>query len=347
MARDSRAAFLRALAEVQPRLARAFEEAILDVRSTAQARLIEEAIERAIRTGDLGRGVQEVTAVLQLGQEFFAPLDRAVQDAFEAGAVYQLSTLPKKPFGNTAPRLTVRFQGRNPRAEAWTRDRAAALITEIADDTRTTIRETIQQAVEESRPYRSVTRELIGTVEGNERKGGLIGLHSAQARAVRAARAELEALDPAYFRRERRDRRLDPMVRRAIREGTPLSRADIDRATRRYSDRLLRLRGETIARTEGNKAMNAGRQEAVQQLIDSGQVRADLVTKIWDAVIGPRTRDSHLALNGRKAKWGERFISPITGASLEHPHDEAAPAAETVNCRCTMRVRIDWSAMAT
>lgn len=346
MARDTRAAFLRALAEVEPRIARAFEEAILDVRSTAQARAIEEAIRRAIETGDIARGVQEVTAALQLGNEFFAPLDRAIQEAFEAGAAYQLSTLPGKSSRNTAPRLAVRFQGRNPRAERWTRERAATLITEIAEDTRTTIRETIAEAVEQTLPYRSVTRSLIGTTEGNERRGGLIGLHSTQARAVRNARAEIEALDPVYFNRARRDRRFDPMVRRAIREGRALNRSDVDRITGRYSDRLLKLRGETISRTEGNKAMNAGRHEAIQQMIDAGTVRQELVSRIWDATISARTRDSHLALNGTEVPWGRPFVSPVTGATLEHPHDENAPPGETVNCRCTERIRIDWAGMA-
>lgn len=345
MARDTRAAFFRALAEVEPRIAEAFEAAIQDVRSTAQRRAIEEAIERAIRTGNIGRGVQEVQAALQLGQEFFAPLDRAIQEAFETGAVYQLSLLPKRP-SNTAPALVARFDPRNPRAERWTRENAGRLITEIAEDTEATIREALTEAVEVQRPYRRVARDLIGTTQGNERKGGLIGLHSSQARAVRNARRDIENLDPAYFNRQRRDRRLDPLVRRAIREGKPLAQADIDRVTSRYADRLLRLRGETIARTEGNKAANAGRTEAIEQLIDSGKVQAEHVTKVWRATIGKFTREHHLALNGTEVKWGEKFISPETGFPMDHPHDEDAPPVDTVNCRCTMATRINWAAMA-
>lgn len=346
MARDTRAAFLRALAQVEPRVARAFEAAIMDVRSTAQQRVIEEAIRRAIETGNIAQGVQEVAGALQLGREFWAPLDKSIQEAFEAGATYQLSLLPKRP-SNTAPQLVARFDPRNPRAERWTRENAAQRITEITEDTRLVIRDALTEAAEAQRPYRAVTRDLIGTTQGNERKGGLIGLHSSQARAVRNARADLENLSTDYFRRERRDKRFDGTVRKAIKEEKPLSRADISRITGRYSDRLLQLRGETIARTEGNKAMVAGRVEAIEQLIDSGKVRPDLITKVWRATIGQFTRDHHLAMNGTEVKWGEKFISPKTGYPMDHPHDENAPAVDVVNCRCTMATRIAWHRMAT
>lgn len=345
MARDTRSNFLAELARVSPQISDAFERAILDVRSTAQQRAIEEAIRRAVETGDIWRGVQEVRAALQLGHEFFAPLDKAISDAFEAGAVWQLSTLPKKPLPNTGP-LLVRFQGRHPRAEAWARTNAAALITEITEDTEEVIRETLTEAVQTSRPYRRVARDLVGQTEGNERRGGLIGLHSRQARAVRNARADLEALDPAYFQRTLRDKRFDPTVRAAIREGKPLSAADVDRITGRYADRLLQARGKMISRTEGNKAMNAGRAEAMTQMIESGKVQAEAVTKIWDATPGPRTRDSHRMLNGTAVGWNGKFISPITGAAMDWPHDETAPPEEVVNCRCSCRFRVDWRAVA-
>ncbi|CAM4397655.1 phage minor head protein [Palleronia rufa] len=139
-----------------------------------------------------------------------------------------------------------------------------------------------------------------------------------------------------------RDKRFDKTVRKAIEEGKPLDAAMVDKITGRYSDRMLKYRGDVIARTEGNKAMNAGRHEATQQMVDDGKVPPDAVTKIWDATPGKFTRDSHLALNGTEVRWGQPFVSPVTGAMLDHPHDENAPPSETVNCRCSERIRIDW-----
>lgn len=343
---DTRRAFLEQVAKVAPKVSRAFAEAIQDIRSTAQRRAIEEAMQRAISSGNISQGVREVLGALQLGQEFWAPLDRSIQEAFEAGAVYQLSTLPKKPLPNTGP-LLVRFQGRHPRAEAWARETAANLIAEITTDTEVVIRNLISEAVEKNRPFRKVVSELIGRQEGSQRKGGLIGLHSRQAAAVQSARADLETLSDRYFTRKRRDKRFDGMVRRAIKNGQPLSQKDIDKITSRYADRLLRLRAETIARTEANKAMNAGRAEGIVQMIESGKIPADAVSIIWDATPDSRTRDSHLALNGKQVNWGETFQSPVTGALMKWPHDDAAPASETVNCRCSARFRIDYLRVAT
>ena len=345
MARDTRAAFLRALEKLEPGIARAFREAIQDIRSTAQRREINRAIKRAVETGDVGWGVVEVLSAIQSSEEFFAPVDRALREAFEGGANYLIDTIPKTSIPGVGP-FIVRFQGRHPRAEAWTRRRAAALITEIAEDTRKMIRETIAEAVEQSLPYRSVTRALIGRTEGNQLKGGMIGLHSRQAEAVRAARRDLEALDAAYFRRARRDKRFDRAVRKAMQEGRALSQAEIEKITGRYADRLLRLRGETIARTEGNRAMNAGRAEGIEQMIESGKVPASAVTKMWDATPDRFTRDSHAALNGVEIAWGQKFVSPVTGVTLNWPHDENAPAEETINCRCSCRFRVDWASLA-
>ena len=343
---DTRRAFLAELEKVSPRIREAFEQAIQDIRSVAQARAIDEAIKRALETGDIARGVQEVTAALQLGPEFWAPLDRQLSEAFYAGGVWQLAQIPKPvSTGSQGRALIVRFDGRHPRAETWARQRGGALITEITRDTETVIRETLTEAVEQGRPYRKVTQDLLGRTEANERKGGLIGLHSTQARAVRGARAQLEALDASYFQRARRDKRFDGLVRKAIASGEPLSAAEVDRIAGRYSDRLLRLRAETISRTEGNKAMNAGRAEGVVQMIERGEILPEHVTIIWDATPGPRTRDSHRALNGTAIMWGQFFVSPVTGALMRWPHDEDAPAAETVNCRCSARFRIDWKAV--
>lgn len=346
MARDTRAQFLAELERVSPRIARAFEEAVQDIRGAAQRRAIEEAIKRGLESGDIARAVQEVAQAINLGPEFWAPLDRQISEAFYAGGVWQASTLPKPSSTGSAPPVFFRFQGSHIRAQEWTRTRAADLVAEINDDQRTLIRETIDEAVRENRGYRSITRSLIGTQDGNERVGALIGLHSRQAAAVRAARRDLEALDGGYFRRARRDKRFDRKVAKAINDDKPLSQADIDKIAARYADRLLRYRAETISRTEGNKAMNAGRAEAIEQLIESGKVPESAVEIIWNATPDSRTRDSHRALNGEKIDWGERFVSPVTGAQMRWPHDEGIPAAESVNCRCTATFRIDWLSMA-
>lgn len=351
MAKDTRQKFLAELAKVEPTLARAFEEAIQDIRSTAQIAAIDAAIQRGVQTGDVTRAVQEVTAAINLGREFFAPLDQAMVQAYIQGGAYQVGLLPKRPTGS-APRLVARFDTRNPRAEAASRQMATALITEINVDTDRLIRETITEAIENNQQYRSITRSLVGRLDGNQRKGGLIGLHSSQAEAVRKARQELLAGDySAYLRRSpnMRNRSFELQGRalwRAMNRDEPLSLTEVDKITGAYADNLLKLRARTIARTEANRVMQAGRSEAVEQLIESDKIPVSAITKIWDAVSGPRTRESHMALNGQEQGWNDVFVSPVTGAVLRYPHDANAPGDETINCRCTMRTRIDYASLA-
>ena len=182
------------------------------------------------------------------------------------------------------------------------------------------------------------------------REGGILGLTSGQTDAVIRARAELLSGDPAqlrnYLTRARRDQRYDRLVFKAIREGRSVAKADVDRIAGRYKDRLLAYRGEVIARNETLAGLQSGKMEGMQQLIDSGKVRASQVTKVWRATGDSRTRDSHMALNGAEAGWGQPFVSPLTGARMQYPHDASmgAPASELIQCRCYMETKIDYFA---
>ncbi|GGX63260.1 hypothetical protein GCM10007385_35490 [Tateyamaria omphalii] len=340
MARQTLAAFQAELAKIEPTLARAFAEAMADVRSTAQRDLIIAAIER----GD----VEGVVQAIRLGREFFAPLDARIEDAFRQGAIWQLTQLPKKA-GPEGTNLIVRFDQRNPRAEQWTRDRGARFISEVTEDQRTLVRETVQQGIADGAGADKIARRLIGTTQGNQRKGGVIGLHSKQASAVARARDELS--DPAsmrgYLRRKRRDGRFDRTVLKAIREERALSSREIDKITGRYADRLLQTRGRRIARTEAHNAFSAGRNEAVMQMVDSGQVPPTAVKLVWQSTPSLRTRDTHRAMNGQEVPFGIAFQSP-SGALMMYPGDGSlgAPAEELVNCRCGVRPEIDFVSLA-
>lgn len=89
-----------------------------------------------------------------------------------------------------------------------------------------------------------------------------------------------------------------------------------------YSGRL-----ETIARTEVIGASNS----ATNQVGD--QFR--LGRKAWLATGDERTRDSHWDQHGKYAN-DDGFFEMSSGALLEYPGDPNGPAAEVINCRCTV-----------
>lgn len=82
-----------------------------------------------------------------------------------------------------------------------------------------------------------------------------------------------------------------------------------------------------IARTETTRIESIGRNEAFKKGEDMGLV----IKKVWLSTLDSRTRDSHLALNGKSVEMGKRFEN-----GLEHPGDQAGKANEVINCRCAM-----------
>lgn len=210
-------------------------------------------------------------------------------------------------------------------------------------DQRQAVRTVLEAGLNAGRNPRSVALELVGRIENGKRTGGIVGLTSGQAQYVLNARRQLEDLDAGYFDRALRDKRFDRIVRKAIADGKPIAKADVDKIAGRYADRLLNYRGEVIARTEMIAALHAGQYEGMRQLIETGKVRADQVTKVWSATGDGRTRDTHLAMNGQGVRFDRPFISP-SGAQMRYPHDESlgAPADEIIACRCHMTLKVKY-----
>lgn len=77
------------LDKLEPAVRRAFEEAIADIRSAAQLH----AVIGHLEAGDINAAI----VALNLRAEFFAPLDDALRQAFNAGGVSALAGLPALP----------------------------------------------------------------------------------------------------------------------------------------------------------------------------------------------------------------------------------------------------------
>lgn len=262
------------------------------------------------------------------------PFDSAISSAYVAGGQTIAAAAP-------AFAVSFGFDGRATRAEAWARDHVGGLVTNIVEDQAQMLRETIGNQLAAGVNPRKTALDIAGRIVGNSRQGGYIGLDNQSARWVDSARRELNELDPHYFTRQGRDKRLDSLIRRAIRDGKPLSQVDIDRAVARYSDTLLRQRGERIARTESVTALRAGRDEGIRQAIDAGAMQN--VMKVWDATGDSRTRPDHMQMSGQRVEMDQPFVAP-DGSRLMFPGDTSlsASASQTVQCRCLCEYVVDW-----
>lgn len=327
---------LELLDQFAPEIRDAFIEAVRDISDQAQIG----EIERALNKGDI-IGAYEA---LYVEKSAFSRFSRVIGNAYDAGGIATIDGLGRLR-DQSGARFVVRFDGRNRRAEEWLKDHSSNLVTRIVDEQRTVIRDHLRNGMEAGQNPRNVALDVAGRINAatGRREGGVVGLSAPMERYVANARAELVSGDMrAYLARVRRDKRFDRTVIKALNAGKGLPAEVASKIVNRYSDSLLKLRAETISRTEALASLHAAQNEATLQLIDTGKVSADQVTRIWDATEDKRTRPDHVEANGQSVGLYQAF--EIGGTRMMYPGDPAGGAANVINCRCNLTIRVDWLA---
>jgi len=96
----------------------------------------------------------------------------------------------------------------------------------------------------------------------------------------------------------------------------------------------LNKRSWAIFRTETIKLHNLSAQIQMRR---AGEIFPES-RKTWHHSgmhgLGQTPRPGHVALDMSTVDFNERFVNPVTGMSLEYPHDPTADAGEIVNCGC-------------
>lgn len=314
------------LVKHEPLIRQAFEAAIQNARGALDFN----ELVQAIQSNNLDRAAQ----LLRLNQAVLWPLEEAIRTAFYAGGT--MVVLPKGIAG------AFSFNGRHPRAEQIIADVGARLVSEIGSPGPDVIRVVLLQGQKDQVGAQTIARRLSGTVNPRTgiREGGIMGLDGP--RAQRSARVREILSDPGqigeYFKGSRprftsTDRRFDAKVRAAIAQGKALPKADIERITKLHDARLLKARGETIARAEAYTAQAQGRNEAYRQMIDAGLVES--VTKRWQHATAKDPRHDHAAFDGKERGMDEAFVMD-DGTQMQYPHDPDAGPQHKIGCRCSV-----------
>lgn len=231
--------------------------------------------------------------------------------------------------------IDITFNPGQAGAAAFLRQSELQFIREITRAQREVIRKAMSEALNSG----------MGYVEASRLFKNEIGLTAFQQNAVRNYRRLLERNSGQALTRVLRDRRYDPSISRAIRTGSPLSTGQIDKMSERYRQRMLAMRAETIARTEGQAAVNAARHHSTSQMLQKAGIQESDMERKWHTIIDGRERATHHAMNGQVRGMSEKFKSP-SGAQLLYPGDRSAPAAEVINCRCVLETRFKPEAEA-
>lgn len=231
--------------------------------------------------------------------------------------------------------VVIGFDQANVRAVNAMRDNQLRLVTNFTEQQRRSTQSALIAGIQEGKNPREIARIFRNS----------IGLTEQQARWVRNYERALRDLDKAALARELRDRRFDPSVRRAINSGEPLSEAQINKMVARYRQRALKLRSETIARTEGLRVVHEGTDEMYRQAIESGQLSADQLIREWNTAGDELVRDfangsptSHRTMHHQQRLVGEPFASGAGNLTM-HP-GAFGIGFEDINCRCLVTTRI-------
>ena len=306
------------IARLEPTLRRAFDQALNDWRNNIDL----DAVADALRRGDIETAVRAANIQPAALNGFLT----AREAAFEAAGTAELLSL----------RLNIIFNARHLRGEQMLERYGAQFVQAVSDDTKAMLRTSLTDSLSRGQGAKAAARGIRD----------MIGLTDSQAGWAINLRWKLEN-DPKGLLSEfaadgykLRDKRLDGIVRRAVKAEKPIAAADIEKIVTTYQNRAIRWRSENIARTETLRAVQAGNFEAYQQAVESGKIAAQNIRKVWNSAHDNRVRDTHKALDGESVGLNEAFVSP-SGARLRYPLDDTAPLAEVVNCRCNLTYRID------
>lgn len=334
--------FAALLARFERSIANAFRAAVADLRRQADL----QAVITALAKGDIDAAIN----ALNVEPAAYNAFVDQIQAAYSAGGEGAVSTLAPIKDQAGSP-VVIRFNARNYRAEAWLRDHSSKEITRIVEDQRQAVRAALVRAMEKGANPRTAGLDIVGRINRatGQREGGILGLSAPQEKAVEAAKLELASSDPAglknYLTRARRDRRFDRTINKAIREETAIPAETARKALNQYRNKLLDLRGETIGLSEGLASLQAAKQEAYIQAVESGKISARAVSKTWNDCGLINVRMTHRMLNGNTVGLYEPFKS-VSGARMMFPGDRSlgAPASETTRCRCNVTYTIDFLA---
>ncbi len=245
-----------------------------------------------------------------------SPLVRAARQGAQATSANDNAAGDGKPIT-----IGVSFDDESTKVQEQIQGYALDLIQQVTDDSVAAIRRILSEGQAAGQNPIDTARDIRD----------VIGLTESQALAVVNYRRELEQGSPGALQRSLRDKRFDPSVRAAIAGTAPLDAEQIDAMVERYRDRFLAYRAQTIARTEAMRAVNTGSRAAMQQAIDDGTLDPGQIRRTWIATEDDRTRPDHRDLDGQTVGWDEPYRLS-NGVTIRWPHDDQAPADQTINC---------------
>lgn len=291
------------------------------------------ALERALELRDVD-AVIEALPFDDLAAELRALIEdlRPILDDAAAATLSELEARLRGASAAEASRaaraaVPFGFLQQNPEAIAYLERHGAEFVQQVTSATRMALRQITLAGQRDFLPISEQTNRIIQ----------VLGLTRRQAATVENYRRELEALlageTTAAALRERFTLSRDFGLK-------TLSEARIEPLVRRYRDRWVRLRAETIAGHEAGLATSSAQRLAWSQAIQNGLLDPNGWVREWVAIVpDPDGRTCPLcrALDGKTASLGDE----LGGWGLyyaEGTEDGIIGPKRHIRCRCTERL---------
>lgn len=291
----------------------ALEQALAAMNLAAATALIDwDKMEDALRE----RWTKRVEDLVKDGAEMTAAvLDPPLKVDFvtgpPTGRVPVLTTAPPEPPASAT--FNLRFDLTNPRSIDYIDGHTARLVREVSAESRDAIQAIVRQGFTGGIEMPDGTLRNLTVPEQARRIRQVIGLTERQGRAV------IRYAD------------------RLLADGSV--RADrIDGLVDAYAERLLRLRAETISRTETIDALSQGQQLLWEEAREQGFLDPERMVKFW--IITP---DDKLCAKICAKMTGQRAYAEIDEPFATPVGPKMGPTAHP-NCRCaaSLKRRPDW-----
>jgi hypothetical protein len=204
-------------------------------------------------------------------------------------------------------------------------------IQQIEEDIREVIRQTVYDAVQQGMNPRDTAKLIRGN----------IGLTKHQMKAVDNFRLMLETKPQRALHSELRDKRFDPLLARMIESKERIPAQKIDQMVEAYRQKYITHRAVAIARTESIRIMNMASRQIWVDMVAEGKIPEEYIIRKWKTAGDKNVRHAHREIpkmNPDGVGLNEPFNSPL--GAIMYPGDPSAPAANVVNCRCTIFHRV-------
>jgi hypothetical protein len=336
--------------EYGPKVEKAFADAIADIRNDTVLRRLIEAIER----GDINTAI----AVLDINETVFASMRQQMVNAYSSAGAAVIGAVKFDPPNRTTG--VVRWNVTNPTAERFIRETIGNHITNITEQTVAGVRERLLGGYAQGQGPRQMALNIIGMVGANgKRTGGIVGLTAPQIRV--ADQIDSILADPdryrEYFTKDRVTGKLKPRwkstnfntnraIMKAIREGKTLTAKQIASIKTANNNKMLRQRGEVIARTETPIAVAQARMDAYTIGMEKKGYPRMYANKEWlHGGGGMEPRDQHVAISRTVVQGLDTPFNMPDGTLMQYSHDPLGPIHQNANCTCTTQISIDYARM--